>query len=101
VVALDSPLKSYAQKDSADTDRDIPPATVNASFYGWLSRFKGPGQIIVLENEAVDPATARALNAIEFTDDNTRGRQGFYPPRTVIAPPPASASDGTELDDFA
>lgn len=92
VVVLDSPLKTYAQKDSADTDRDIPPATVNASFYGWLSRFKGLGQIIVLENEAVDPATARALSAIEFTDDDTRGRQGFYPPRPVTAPrsPPES-----------
>ena len=102
VVVLDSPLKAYAQKESADnTDREIPTATVNASFYGWLSRFKGPGQIVVLENEAVDPATARALNAIEFTDDNTRGRQGFYPPRTVIALPPAPASDGTEFDDFA
>lgn len=84
VVVLDSPLKAYAQKESADTDRDIPTATVNASFYGWLSRFKGLGQIIVLENEGVDPATARALGAIEFTDDYTRGRQGFYPPRALM-----------------
>jgi hypothetical protein len=100
VVVLDSPLKAYAQKESDDnTDRDIPTATVNASFYGWLSRFKGPGQVIVLENEAVDPVTARALDAIEFTDDYTRGRQGFYPPRPVISPPSTSASDGTEVDD--
>ena len=101
VVVLDSPLKAYAQKESADnTDRDIPTATVNASFYSWLSRFEGPGQIIVLENEAVDPATARALNAIQFTDDYAHGRQGFYPPRTVIAPPPGPAIDGTEFDDL-
>lgn len=102
VVALDSPLKAYAQKESADNaDRDIPTTTVNASFYGWLSRFKGPGQIIVLENEAVDPATARALGAIQFTEDYSRGRQGFYPPRPVIAPPREPASDGTEFDDLA
>jgi hypothetical protein len=102
VVVLDSPLKAYAQKELADnSDRDIPPATVNASFYGWLSRFKGPGQIIVLENEAVDPATARALQAIEFTDDNRRGRQGFYPLRTVTGPLPGPRSDGTEFDDLA
>lgn len=102
MVVLDSPLKAYAQKESDDNaDRDIPTATVNASFYSWLSRFKGPGQIIVLENEAVDPATARALDAIEFTDDFTRGRQGFYPPRPVIAPPPAPSKDGTMSDDFA
>lgn len=95
VVVLDSPLKAYAQKESADTDRDIPMATVNASFYAWLSRFNGPGQVIVLENEAVDAATARALNAIEFTDDHTRGRQGLYPPRQVTgqaAPKPADDS---------
>jgi hypothetical protein len=82
-------------------DRDVPTATVNASFYGWLSRFEGPGQIIVLENEAVELAIARTLNVIEFTDDNTYGRQGFYPPRKVITPPSAPASDGTEFDDFA
>ena len=101
VVVLDSPLKAYAQKESADEDRDIPKATVNASFYAWLSHFEGPGQIIVLENEVVDPATDRDLNAIQFTDDYTHGRQGFYPPRKVIAPPPAPASDGTEFDDLA
>jgi hypothetical protein len=101
-VVLDSPLKAYAQKESTDNmDRDVPTATVNASFYGWLSRFAGPGQIIVLENEAVELAIARTLNVIEFTDDNTYGRQGFYPPRKVITPPSAPASDGTEFDDFA
>ena len=73
---------------------------MNASFYGWLSRFKGPGQIIVLENEVVDAVTARALDAIEFTDDYTLGRQGFYPPGPLIAPPPGS-SDGDEFDDLA
>jgi hypothetical protein len=102
VVVLDSPLKAYAQKESVDNaDRDIPMATVNANFYCWLSRFKGPGQIIVLENEAVDPATARALDAVEFTDDYTRGRQGFYPPRQIIAPPPAPTQDGAEFDELA
>ena len=100
VVVLDSPLKAYAQKESPDTDREIPTATVNASFYGWLSRFKGPGQIIVLENELVDPATARALAAIEFTDDYTRGRQGFYPRRSKSAQPPGP-SDRAEFGDLA
>jgi hypothetical protein len=102
VVVLDSPLKAYAQKEPADNaDRDIPTATVNASFYSWLSHFKGPGQIIVLENEPVDPATARALDAIEFTDDYSRGRQGFYPPRQAIAQPPAPTEGGTEFEGLA
>ncbi|WP_426683528.1 hypothetical protein ABFU84_02190 [Xanthomonas translucens pv. undulosa] len=97
VVVLDSPLKAYAQKETPDNDREIPTATVNTSFYTWLSRFQGPGQIVVLENEAVDPVTARALHAIEFTDDYTRGRQGFYPPRPKTAPQPRP-SDGVEFD---
>lgn len=96
VVVLDSPLKAYAEKDTTDNaDRDVPGATVNASFYGWLSRFKGPGQIIVLENEAIDAATARDLGAIEFTDDHTHGRQGFYPPRTVLTTSPGIEGNGS------
>lgn len=100
VVVLDSPLKAYAQKKTPDNDREIPTATVNTSFYAWLSRFQGPGQIVVLENEAVDPVTARALDAIEFTDDYTHGRQGFYPPRPQISPP-QEPTDGAEFDDLA
>lgn len=100
VVVLDSPLKAYSQKETPDNDREIPTATVNTSFYAWLSRFQGPGQIVVLENEPVDPVTARALDAIEFTDDYTRGRQGFYPPTSMIAPP-MGLSDGAKADDLA
>lgn len=98
VVVLDSPLKAYAQKETPDNDREIPTATVNTRFYAWISRFQGPGQIVVLENEAVDPVTARALDAIEFTDDYTRGRQGFYPPRPIIS---LGSSDGAKFDDLA
>lgn len=99
VVVLDSPLKAYAQKESTDNaDRDIPTATVSASFYGWLSRFKGPGQIIVLENEVVDAATARDLGAVEFTDDYTRGRQGFYRPKPAMALPSSAKKGSTGSD---
>lgn len=94
VVVLDSPLKAYSQKESSDTDRDIPTATVNASFYGWLSRWNGPGQIVVLENEAVHPAIAGVLKPIEFTDSFIHGRQGFYPPMGVVGGPPSSDGYG-------
>ncbi|MNZ09678.1 hypothetical protein D3C78_265020 [compost metagenome] len=99
VVVLDSPLKAYSQKETPDNDREIPTATVNTSFYAWLSRFQGPGQIVVLENEPVDAVTAHALRAIEFTDDYTRGRQGFYPPRPMISHAP-STDDESEYDDL-
>lgn len=85
VVMLDSPLKAYAEKELVDNaDRDVPLATVKASFYRWLSGFQGPGQVIVLENEVIDAATGRALDAIEFSDDYTQGRQGFYPPKAGL-----------------
>ena len=90
VVVLDSPLKAYAQKESADSDRDVPLATVNESFYAWLSKWAGPGQIIVLENEPVDPGVAAVLQATVFTDDYAVGRQGFYPPRPSIGAAPPS-----------
>ena len=99
-VVLDAPLKAYAQKNSTDTDRDVPLATVNESFYSWLSTWSGPGQIIVLENETVDPVVAEALQAIEFTDDYSTGRQGFYPSRQgVVAASAPPASDGKENTD--
>ena len=87
-VVLDSPLKAYAQKESTDTDRDVPLATVNESFYFWLSKWSGPGQIVVLENEPVAPEVAKALHATKFTDDYFEGRQGFYPPRPGIGNAP-------------
>lgn len=87
-VVLDSPLKAYAQKESTDTDRDVPPTTVNESFYFWLSAWSGPGQIIVLENEPAAPAVAAALHVTKFTDDYSEGRQGFYPPRPGIGNAP-------------
>ncbi|MFT9638733.1 hypothetical protein ACMZ49_15555 [Alcaligenes phenolicus] len=87
-VVLDSPLKAYAQKESTDTDRDVPLATVNESFYAWLSTWSGPGQIIVFENEPVSPAVAAALRITKFTDDYSEGRQGFYPPRPGIGNAP-------------
>lgn len=94
-VVLDSPLKAYAEKNSTDTDRDVPLATVNENFYFWLSKWSGPGQIIVLENELVHPVVAEVLQAIEFTDDYSVGRQGFYPPRLGIVPTsPSPAPEG-------
>jgi hypothetical protein len=99
-VVLDSPLKAYAQKNSTDTDRDVPLTTVNESFYSWLSKWSGPGQIIVLENEPVDPVVADVLQAIEFTDDYSEGRQGFYPPRQgIVAASPLPAPDGEDDTD--
>ncbi|WP_179215138.1 hypothetical protein [Achromobacter xylosoxidans] len=83
VVVLDSPLKAYADPKSVEV-KDVPSATVVDSFYKWLSTWSGLGQLIVLENEDVEPATASALNPTVFTRIRGQGRYGFYPLRDGV-----------------
>jgi uncharacterized small protein (DUF1192 family) len=100
-VVLDSPLKAYAHPKTVDNDRDVPTGAVNDNFYGWLVRWRGPGQIVVLENEAVPEATAAVLHPIEFSGNFNEGRQGFYPPKQGVEAVPASpAAEGDENEDL-
>ncbi|MGX9693594.1 hypothetical protein ACTJNK_24895 [Achromobacter anxifer] len=87
VVVLDSPLKAYADPKSAEV-KDVPSATVVDRFYKWLSTWNGLGQIIVLENEEVEPATAITLNPTVFTRISGYGRYGFYPLRDGVRTKP-------------
>jgi hypothetical protein len=80
LVVIDSPIKTYTDpKNSSDVT--VSPVTVRDSFYNWLSRWDGPGQIIVLENEPISNETAEVFGPIEFTGSPFVGRQGFYPVR--------------------
>lgn len=83
VVVLDSPLKAYADPKSIEI-KDVPSATVVDSFYKWLSAWNGRGQVIVLENEDVGPATAAILKPTVFTRIRDQGRYGFYPLRDGV-----------------
>jgi hypothetical protein len=78
VVVIDSPLKAYADR-SQTANPDVSVATVTQRFYSWLATWGGPGQIVILENEKIDPATAAALQPLQFTGLNDNGRPGFYP----------------------
>lgn len=78
VVVIDSPLKAYADPTQAET-REVPVCTVTENFYSWLSSWNGPGQIVILENEKISDTTALALQPIQFTGVNGKGRPGFYP----------------------
>jgi hypothetical protein len=78
VVVLDSPVKSYSDPNH-NKDLTIAPSIVKDSFYSWLSSWNGPGQVIVLENEPVNAATAKVLRPIEFSGVLGVGRKGFYP----------------------
>lgn len=84
VVVLDSPLKTYADPESAE-EHEVPPATVIDRFYEWLSTWRGLGQVIVLENEPIKPETATTLEPITFTRVRGKGRYGFYPLRNDVS----------------
>jgi len=78
IVVLDSPLKSYSDPNNS-AEATVPPIIVRDLFYDWLSKWAGPGQVIVLENEPVQKETANKLSPIEFTGLLDKGRVGFYP----------------------
>jgi hypothetical protein len=78
VVVIDSPLKAYADPMGTDV-RDVAVTTVTEKFYGWLSNWTGPGQIVILENEEIRADTAKLLQPIQFSGVDGIGRIGFYP----------------------
>lgn len=83
ILVIDSPLKTYYEKEKKNDDPSVAPETVKERFYKWLSNWDGAGQIIILENKIPSQST-RAVDWIEFTDDSDMGRQGFYLNRTDV-----------------
>lgn len=78
-VVIDSPLKSYADPKSKE-QRDVAVSTVTDRFYAWLSKWQGPGQLIILENQEIKDDSKNLLKPIEFVGDGDEdGRSGFYP----------------------
>lgn len=78
LVVLDSPIKSYSDPINS-TDVTVSPIVVRDSLYDWLAKWKGPGQIIILENEPIQEDVSALLLPIEFTGVESEGRAGFYP----------------------
>jgi hypothetical protein len=77
-VVIDSPLKAYADVTKT-VNPEVPVSTVTENFYTWLSRWNGPGQIVILENEKISDELAKAIDAIQFSGQNGVDRTGFYP----------------------
>jgi hypothetical protein len=73
-TVIDSPLKAYADPESKE-QREVPLSTVRDGFYSWLSRWNGPGQIVILENEKAPDQLISILNPVQFGGE----RSGFYP----------------------
>lgn len=77
-VVIDSPLKSYADPKSKE-QRDVAVSTVTDRFYAWLAKWKGPGQLLILENQEIKGDSKDLLKPLEFVGDgDEEGRRGFY-----------------------
>lgn len=78
-VVIDSPLKSYADPKNRE-NREVEASTVTDRFYTWLSKWNGPGQLIILENQEIKADSKDLLKPLEFVGDgDDEGRRGFYP----------------------
>lgn len=78
-IVIDSPLKSYADPKNKE-QKDVEVSTVTDKFYAWLAKWKGPGQLIILENQEIKPESKALLKPLEFVGDgDEEGRKGFYP----------------------
>ncbi|ODL95696.1 AAA family ATPase [Acinetobacter pittii] len=52
--------------------------TVAQKFYHWLVKYKGKGQVIIIENDAPEEKYKTMINFIEFTGNDMIGRAGFF-----------------------
>jgi hypothetical protein len=77
-VVIDSPLKSYADPKNKE-QQEIAVGTVTDNFYSWMSTWSGPGQVVILENQEIQPSVGAILQPTEFTGLTGQGRPGFYP----------------------
>jgi hypothetical protein len=82
VAVVDSPLKAYADSKSSD-DNTVPTKTVLDKMYGWLAKWEGPGQIVIIENGEVPLDLCPALSVTQFYGTAPGGRRGFYPAPNV------------------
>ena len=86
VVILDSPLctlRSRHVKKSTEVDtKDIISDETKEAFYNSISKYKGFGQIIILDNDGPSNPLTLELGYTEFTEDTSVGRYGFFVPKS-------------------
>jgi hypothetical protein len=49
------------------------------AFFYELSEIQQDRQVIILDNKDPNPLLQSKINYIHFTNDKTKGRQGFFP----------------------
>lgn len=76
-IIIDSPLTTYHGKEQGEQEeisRDMQDA-----FFKDLADTLGDKQIIILDNKEPRDELKSKINYIHFTNDKSKGRQGFFP----------------------
>ena len=79
-VAIDSPVLTYRDpKYGKSGDENIVPVKVADKFFSWMADWRGPGQLVVLENEEPSADVLKLIPHTLFVGPHGEGRRGFYP----------------------
>ena len=82
VVILDSPLctlrSRHVKKSKKIDNKDIISDETKEAFYYSIAKYKGLGQIIILDNDGPSNPTSLNVGYTEFTEDTSVGRYGFF-----------------------
>ncbi len=80
LVAIDSPVLTYRDpKNSKLVAEDVIPEKVADKFYNWMADWRGPGQLVILENEEPNEDALSQIPHTLFAGPHGDGRRGFYP----------------------
>lgn len=78
-IVIDSPLTTYHGKEQGNNNREEIAKDMQDAFFKDLSGIGNDRQIIVLDNKDPNQELQSKINYIHFTNDKSRGRQGFFP----------------------
>lgn len=85
VVILDSPLctlrSRHVDKSTEINNNDIISDETKEAFYTSIAKYKGLGQIIILDNDGPSKPESLDVGYTEFTEDTNVGRYGFFIPK--------------------
>lgn len=78
-VTIDSPVLTYRDPKHGKSAQDTIEVTVAEKFFEWMASWRGPGQLIVLENEEPLEVVLNQIPHTLFVGPHSDGRRGFYP----------------------
>ena len=76
-IIIDSPLTTYHGKEEGIVDEIS--KDMQDAFFNDLSKTPEDRQIIILDNKDPKEELKSKINYIHFTNDRSKGRQGFFP----------------------